>query len=129
MAHSVEARVPFLDYRLAEYAFGLPAEQKIQGDLTKAILRHALKGVIPETIRTRTDKMGFVTPERIWLAAELKDCISELVESQSFRERSYFDVDQIRQAFQAHLAGQRDLTFLAWRWINLELWLRQMIDG
>lgn len=128
MAHSVEARVPFLDYRLVEYVFSLPANQKIKHGLTKAVMRNALKGVLPEAIRTRTDKMGFVTPERVWLTTALNDWLYDLVDSQSFRERGYFDVDQIRQVLKEHQQGSRDLTFLAWRWINLELWLRQMID-
>ncbi len=128
MAHSVEARVPFLDYRLAEYIFALPDRQKIQHGLTKAILRNSLKNVIPEAIRTRTDKMGFATPERVWFAHELKHWMHEIFESKSFRERGYCDAPQILAALQAQTAGRRDLTFLAWRWVNLELWFRELMD-
>jgi asparagine synthase (glutamine-hydrolysing) len=129
MAFSIEARVPFLDYRLAEYAFALPDHQKIHHGLTKFILRNAMQKILPESVRLRTDKMGFNTPERRWLANELNGLIRELIHSPSFAARGYFNASQIAQAFAAHVAGQRDLTFRAWRWINLELWFRQMIDA
>jgi asparagine synthase (glutamine-hydrolysing) len=82
MAHSIESRVPFLDYRLVEFIVGLPDNQKIRDGKTKFILRQAMKGTIPERIRNRYDKMGFVTPEitwlreqRLWFESELKNSI------------------------------------------------------
>ena len=62
MAHSVESRVPFLDYRLLEFAVNIPTEQKIHGSLTKIILREAMKDYLPEEVYKRTDKIGFSTP-------------------------------------------------------------------
>ena len=59
MAHSIEARVPFLDHRMVEFAFRLPGEDKIHGAVTKHVLREGLAGVLPEAIRTRSDKVGF----------------------------------------------------------------------
>jgi asparagine synthase (glutamine-hydrolysing) len=129
MAHSIEARVPFLDYRLAEFAFQLPPEQKIHHGLTKVVLRQALQGTLPEVVRARTDKMGFVTPEKEWLATALKPWLEELFNSASFRSRPYFNPGEIQSALQAHARGQVDLTALAWRWANLEFWLRQMVDA
>ena len=67
MAFSIESRVPFLDTDLAGFALALPAEYKIQRGVTKYILREALKGIIPEEIRMRVDKLGFPAPERAWL--------------------------------------------------------------
>jgi asparagine synthase (glutamine-hydrolysing) len=129
MAHSIEARVPFLDYRLVEYAFSLPPEQKIHRATTKVVLRKAMQGVLPEAVRGRKDKMGFVAPERVWLANELRSWIEELVHSPSFNDRPYFDTTQIKQALADHVAGRRDLSKLAWRWLNLELWLQQLTTG
>lgn len=129
MAHSIEARVPFLDYRLVEFSFALPAEQKIKRGLTKVVLRNALRNVLPESIRMRTNKMGFVTPEQTWLANELYDWLYAIITSKSFQNREYFDAPQILRALQAHAAGRRDISALAWRWVNLELWLQQMIDS
>jgi asparagine synthase (glutamine-hydrolysing) len=128
MAHSIEARVPFLDYRLVEFVFSLPANQKINRGLTKAILRNALKGVLPDEVRLRTDKMGFVTPEAVWLAEDLRAWINDIIHTDSFRSRPYFNAPQIIRAFEEYWAGRRDISQIAWRWLNLELWLRQMVD-
>ncbi len=128
MAHSIEARVPFLDHRLVEYVFSLPAEQKIQDGYTKTVMRHAMQGVLPDAIRLRTDKMGFVTPERVWLSGALREWARSILGSGSFKARDYFDAQSIAMALDDHASGKRDLTFLAWRWINLELWLRNVVE-
>lgn len=67
MAHSVEARVPFLDHRFVEFVLGLPDEQKISNGVTKRILRESMLGILPENVRQRMDKLGFVTPEEVWM--------------------------------------------------------------
>ncbi len=69
MAHSVEARVPFLDHRLVEFSTGLPSDYLIADGITKRVLREAMQGLIPEPIRTRTDKIGFQTAEEQWVRA------------------------------------------------------------
>lgn len=66
MAHGVEARVPFLDYRLVELVISLPDHFKLRNGITKSILRESLQGILPREICTRMDKMGFVTPEALW---------------------------------------------------------------
>ena len=66
MAHSIEARVPFLDFRLVEFVLGLPDDYKIRRGRTKAVLREGLRGIVPDAVLDRRDKMGFVTPERLW---------------------------------------------------------------
>ena len=129
MAHSIEARVPFLDYRLVEYAFALPANQKIHRAVTKVVLRQALEGILPEPVRQRSDKMGFVTAEKMWLSRELNAWVKDIVHSSTFKTRGYFNVAEIHKALAAHERGVSDLTGLAWRWLNLELWFRQMIDS
>jgi asparagine synthase (glutamine-hydrolysing) len=68
MAFGIEARTPFLDYRLVEHAMALPAEALVRGGWSKAILRDAMSGVLPETVRLRRDKLGFTTPEKRWMA-------------------------------------------------------------
>src|SRR5438105_3589136 len=64
MAHSIEARLPFLDHRLAEFAFSLPDNWKMRGPWNKFVLREAMAGRIPENVRKRADKMGFRVPAR-----------------------------------------------------------------
>jgi asparagine synthase (glutamine-hydrolysing) len=67
MAFSIEARVPMLDYRLVEYAISLPSKLKINNGFTKAILRDSMLGILPEKIRLRISKLGFSTPQSVWL--------------------------------------------------------------
>lgn len=125
MAFSVEARVPFLDYRLVEFAFSLPADQKIRDGTTKIVLRNAMKDILPEEVRTRQDKMGFVTPEDIWFRTSAKDNIMEIINSRSFKERGYLSAAQVRKEFDSHCKGEKNISNDIWRWVNLELWFRQ----
>jgi len=64
MAHSVEARVPFLDHRVVEFSVGLGDEHRMVGAETKRVLREAMPGILPEKVWRRRDKLGFATPER-----------------------------------------------------------------
>jgi asparagine synthase (glutamine-hydrolysing) len=129
MAHSIEARVPFLDYRLVEFAFAIPADQKIRNATTKVILRNAMQGTLPEDVRNRRDKMGFVTPEKVWLQAELGTLVRDVAHSSSFEQRGYFDVKKIQKLIIEHQKGTRDIAFIASRWLTVELWFRQFIDN
>lgn len=74
MAFSLESRVPFLDYRFVEFVFSLPMSNKIKDGWTKYLLRKSMKGILPEKVRCRKDKMGFITPQDIWLK-EIEDIV------------------------------------------------------
>jgi len=128
MAHSVEARLPFLDYRLVEFAFSLPWNQKIAQGTTKRVLRNALKNIVPEAILNRRDKIGFSTPEDTWFRSSMKELIAEIIESESFRQRPFYNLPKIKSRFEAHQQGLKNLSASIWRWINLEIWLRLFID-
>ena len=128
MAHSIEARVPFLDYRLVEFIFSLPMNQIIRNGTTKVILRETMEGIIPEAVRTRLDKMGFVTPEDVWFREVLKDRVLEILDSRSFAERGYFDVEEVKKTFYRHCRGEINLSSTVWRWVNLEMWFRKFMD-
>lgn len=128
MAHSIEARVPFLDYRFAEFAVSLPPEQKIHDALTKVVMRNAMRGILPEEVRLRRDKMGFVTPEKVWLDAELGILLQDVVNSPHFSLRGYYDASLIQRLVAEHHEGKRDLSFIASRWLTVELWFRTFID-
>ena len=79
MAHSIEARTPFLDYRLVEHVIKSPMRWRFQGGWSKAPLREAMKGLMPERVRQRVDKKGFVTPESTWLGQNEKEMRSQLM--------------------------------------------------
>jgi glycosyltransferase involved in cell wall biosynthesis len=72
MAFSIEARLPFLDYRLVEFTFSLPTRQKFEHGLSKQVYRRALDGILPDTIRDRLKKLGFATAEEDWLRGAAK---------------------------------------------------------
>ena len=129
MAFSIEARVPFLDVRLVEFAFRLPGAAKIRNGWTKAILRDALVDEIPIGVARRTDKMGFLTPEAEWLRGPLQAWARQIVFSPEFQQRPYFDVPAAHEYFERFMAGQEDRSGPIWRWIVLDLWIRQQAEG
>ena len=125
MAFSIEARVPFLDYRLVEYLAGLPLDQKIRGGVTKHILRRAVRGLVPDGVRCRMDKMGFVTPEEIWMKSELAPRILELFSTPEFAGRPYWDAERVLKNYQEFLDGKSAYSTEFWRIACAEMWLRQ----
>jgi len=125
MAHSIESRLPFLDYRLAEFVFATPDRQKIYNGLTKYVLRNAMVGILPDAVRRRADKVGFATPMATWLRADLIDFVREIINSEQFTQRPYWRVDQRRSEYEAHVRGEKNIGGPVWRWVNLELWLRR----
>ena len=66
MAHSVEVRLPFLDRRVAEFALSLPSGLLFRGNVTKRVLRDAFRGLVPDVVLDRREKVGYETPEAMW---------------------------------------------------------------
>jgi asparagine synthase (glutamine-hydrolysing) len=128
MAHSLEARVPFLDHRLVELAFSLPGEELINAGRTKDIVRRALGDLLPPSVRERRDKLGFVTPERRWFRGALGGFAEEVFASQSFADRGFVDVQAARVRLARHRRGEIDAGMELWRALNLELWARTYLD-
>lgn len=129
MHFSIESRVPFLDYRLVEATLSTPSNQKIYKGETKHILREALKDVLPEKITQRKDKKGFTNPRAKWFRTKaFKDYIIELINSERFKNRGYFDVEIANKQYQKHLEGKVDISKEIWKWVNLEIWFRKFID-
>ena len=85
MAHGVEIRTPFMDYRLATFSHALPLNEKLDAHHTKAILRKAMHGLMPESIRQRRDKLGFVFPLVDWAKEHMQDRIMDHMLSSGFR--------------------------------------------
>lgn len=81
MAHSIESRVPFLDYRLVETIFSMPSHYKLRNGVTKAVMRRGLKGILTEKVRRRNSKLGFATPEDIWMKKNKERYQKELEEA------------------------------------------------
>ena len=119
MAFSIEDRLPFLDYRLVEYAMRLPLNAKISGGYSKAIMRRALD--MPELIRRRRDKIGFYTPESSWMAAHDAE-YRAVFTAPDFRARRYIDPEKIAADWERLTRGKDDIGLF--RYICLEKWMR-----
>jgi len=128
MAFSIEARTPFLDYRLVEYSLGLPFDERIDGEWTKSVLRRAMDGTLPPDITWRRDKMGYPTPFAIWLRGPFKEAAESIIYSDEFRRRGIFEPSVVDALWRQHLSGEADNSWNVWRWLNLELWFREFID-
>lgn len=129
MFFSLESRVPFLDYRIVEKTLSLPGNQIINNGWTKHILREALKGDLPENIRLRRDKIGFMTPENEWFREKFfQELIMDLIKSDSFKKRNIINSDKAVQIYKKHLNKEVQASKEIWKWIHLELWFREFID-
>lgn len=129
MYFSIESRVPFLDHRLVEATISTPASQKIKKGETKFLLREALKDILPAKIINRKDKKGFSNPRDKWFRTEeFQNYIFELINSESFKNRGYFDSAIANEQYKKHLVGNVDFSKEIWKWINLEVWFRKFID-
>jgi asparagine synthase (glutamine-hydrolysing) len=129
MAFSIESRVPFLDHRVVEFLATLPLHQKIRNGVTKYILRKAIRGLVPEAIRCRMDKMGFVTPEEVWMKESLRPFVLDILTSPSFRARKYWDADEVLTSYTSFTEGRSAYSPEIWRIVCTELWLRMMFDA
>jgi asparagine synthase (glutamine-hydrolysing) len=127
MATSVEARTPFLDHRLVEYALAIPRAIKIKNGTTKHILRKAVHGLIPEDIIHRR-KQGFDVPIKSWLRGKFQNFFTQSLLNSSLRKRDIIDYGYVRQLLDLHRGGKRDYSFLLWNLFNLTLWYDLWIE-
>ncbi|MBN2524259.1 MAG: asparagine synthase (glutamine-hydrolyzing) [Bacteroidales bacterium] len=130
LAFSIESRVPFLDHNLVEKTLSTPPERKIYKAETKHILRESVKDILPHKIYKRRDKKGFTTPADEWFNNEkFVAYIDDLLNSESFRTRGYFNAEDCKRKFELHKNLKADVTKDIWKWINLEFWFRTYIDN
>ena len=127
MAVSLEARAPFLDQNVMEFAAILPARYKLRGLTTKFILKRALRGLLPDETLIRR-KMGFGVPISHWFRGELKGFLSDTILSDKALGRGYFIPDVVSQLVDQHANGRRDYAPQLWTLLMLELWHREFID-
>lgn len=109
MAWSIESRVPFLDYRLVEFLLTLPTEYKIRRGRTKAVLRQALRGIVPDAILDRRDKVGFVTPQDVWMKRRLSRLVAKRFNDKEFRLGKFLQQKKLVACFNDFLTNQRSL--------------------
>jgi len=122
MAHSIEARVPFLDHRLVEFALGLGGEHKLAGAETKKVLRQALADVLPSMVRDRRDKLGFATPETNWLKGPLRGLVKEGVTMTLDRCPGLLNAAGVHHMLDDFLKGREALGSSLWRIVSVGIW-------
>jgi len=128
MATSVEARVPFLDHHLVEYAMSLPVDLKIKGTSGKHILKQALEKVLPSDLLYRP-KRGFGAPIREWFRGASGEMLGSMIMNSSLRRRELFDYSFIAQLLDEHRRGTRDWSFHLWALLNVSLWYDRWFES
>jgi asparagine synthase (glutamine-hydrolysing) len=126
MATSVEARVPFLDHHLIEYAMSLPRSVKVKGRTGKHILKRALESILPKDVLYKP-KRGFGAPVREWFRGTEGDELIQRLMSSPMRARNFFDYEYIGQLADEHRRAQRDWSANLWTLLNLSLWYERWI--
>lgn len=133
-ANGIINRTPFIDYRLAELAFSIPAKYKLTGVLEsrvqkKLIYRQALQGLIPDEILWRRKMRGFSQPVGMWMGGPLKSYVKDVLLDRRTLERGIFNRRYIEKLLYLHFRGLHDCDRLIWGLLTLELWLRCHYDG
>jgi asparagine synthase (glutamine-hydrolysing) len=128
MANSVEARVPFLDHELVEFALALPAEMKVRNGEGKYLLKKAVEGILPPEVINRP-KQGFVAPVSEWLRGETGAKIRRDIRSSTLTERGLLDYEAIDRLWEAHQSGRGEWAFQLWNIYNVSAWHDLWIAG
>jgi asparagine synthase (glutamine-hydrolysing) len=126
MATSVEARVPFLDHHLIEYAMNVPRELKIKGQSGKHILKRALESVLPKDVLYKP-KRGFGAPVREWFGGAAGEALVQQITNSSLRKRGFFDYEFINHMADEHRRQVRDWSANLWCLLNLSVWYDRWI--
>jgi asparagine synthase (glutamine-hydrolysing) len=127
MAVSLEARSPFLDHHVIEFAASLPERLKLRGLTTKYILKKTLAKLLPQENLKRS-KMGFGVPVGHWFRGEMQGFLREHLLSEKSARRGLFRPEAVRQLVELHTRGERDYTHQLWTLLMLELWFQRFID-
>ena len=123
-------RTPFIDYRLVELAFKVPAKLKIKApdrnsDGTKLVFKQAVKGLVPDEIINRKKKRGFSQPTAVWYRNELREFVADLLFSSNSRYRQFLNYNYIKKLFEEHVEGKADHDYYLNAILIFELWLQQ----
>jgi len=124
MAHSIEARLPFLDHPLVEFCIGLWDQHKVIVGDTKRVLRAAMHDVVPRAILTRRDKNGFATPQQDWFRGEIRRAMEDGVHQTLGQFPELFNRERVIRYLNAAMAGDRAADQGLWMIVNFGIWGR-----
>ncbi len=127
MANTLEARSPFLDHKVIEFAASLPASMKMRRLETKSLLKKVAARLVPKEVVYRR-KMGFGVPIGKWFRGSMKDFVREVLLSEKALSRGIIRPEVIRQYVNDHTEARRDNSFQLWTFLMLELWFQKFID-
>jgi asparagine synthase (glutamine-hydrolysing) len=127
MATSVEARVPFLDHHLVEFAMKIPRSLKYRNGETKYLLKRALAGVVPARVLERK-KQGFGAPIKEWLFGRMSGFVEDAIFGSALSRREIFDYENVRRLLEEQRAGRVNYSFHLWALLNLSLWYDRWIE-
>ncbi|MFX4303337.1 asparagine synthase (glutamine-hydrolyzing) [Alicyclobacillus tolerans] len=125
MAHSIELRVPFLDNRVLEAASAIPESMRIQGRTTKAILRKAVRDLLPENVVSRP-KLGFPVPVSTWLAGSMGEMALEWIVESPLMD--WLSKNEVESLFRRHQEGERHLWRELWTLVTMAAWLNHFLQ-
>jgi asparagine synthase (glutamine-hydrolysing) len=128
MAHGLECRAPFLDYRVVELAARMPRRLKFRRGRGKRILRETFADLLPRSIQRRP-KMGFGVPLDHWFRHELHDFTRDILLDKSTLERGYFRPEAVWQLWDEHQQARFNHGYRLWSLLILELWQREWLGG
>ena len=124
MAHSLEARVPFMDHKLIEFTLSLPDQFKIANGDTKVVLKSAMQGLVPRQIINRRDKKGFATPEEVWLRQNPGGGWTRLLAQAAAESPEIFDAKELNAQWKQFLSSDQPAAPIFWRTISFGAWRR-----
>jgi asparagine synthase (glutamine-hydrolysing) len=124
MANSLEARTPFLDYRVVELAAGMPSSLKLRGWERKYVLKQAMSSLLPPEVVNRK-KEGFSVPLKNWLRGPLREMLQDVLNADTLKRQGWFQPQYVQRLMQEHLIGQANHGHQLWALMVLELWDRQ----
>lgn len=127
MANSLEARSPFLDHKVIEFAASLPESLKMRRFETKSLLKKVASRLVPPDVIYRR-KMGFGVPVGKWFRGEMRSFVSEVLLSDKALDRGIIRPEALRRYVTEHTSGERDHQFQLWTLLMLELWFQRFID-
>ncbi len=127
MAHGLEARVPFLDHHLVEWAFRVPSRHKLRGVEGKYLVKKAMEAHLPKPILYRP-KQGFNVPMKLWMRAQLKDFVRDSFASAQFSGRGLYRAQRVTALLDDHFSGRVDASNKIFALLMLELWYQKFVD-